>query len=130
MADIQIVKRDGRRQSYDNKKVAAVVARAAAGFELDVSPLLDAVNNYVKEGIGSQEVMNFLILTALNLTSVENPDWKNVAGRLKLFDLYKKTALARNCNHCYDRLYDYPVFLQQMWADGCYDREWLSLIHI
>ena len=45
MADIQIVKRDGRRQSYDNKKVAAVVARAAAGFELDVSPLLDAVNN-------------------------------------------------------------------------------------
>lgn len=59
MADIQIVKRDGRRQSYDNKKVAAVVARAAAGFELDVSPLLDAVNNYVKEGIGSQEVMNF-----------------------------------------------------------------------
>mgnify|MGYP000799256532 CR=1 FL=1 len=72
MADIQIVKRDGRRQSYDNKKVAAVVARAAAGFELDVSPLLDAVNNYVKEGIGSQEVMNFLILTALNLTSVEN----------------------------------------------------------
>lgn len=110
MADIQIVKRDGRRQSYDNKKVAAVVARAAAGFELDVSPLLDAVNNYVKEGIGSQEVMNFLILTALNLTSVENPDWKNVAGRLKLFDLYKKTALARNCNHCYDRLYDYPVF--------------------
>ncbi len=124
MADIQIVKRDGRRQSYDNKKVAAVVARAAAGFELDVSPLLDAVNNYVKEGIGSQEVMNFLILTALNLTSVENPDWKNVAGRLKLFDLYKKTALARNCNHCYDRLYDYPVFLQQMWADGCYDREW------
>ena len=124
MADIQIVKRDGRRQSYDNKKVAAVVARAAAGFELDVSPLLDAVNNYVKEGIGSQEVMNFLILTALNLTSVENPDWKNVAGRLKLFDLYKKTALARNCNHCYDRLYDYPVFLPQMWADGCYDREW------
>lgn len=106
------------------KKWAAVVAEPAAGFELDVSPLLDAVNNYVKEGIGSQEVMNFLILTALNLTSVENPDWKNVAGRLKLFDLYKKTALARNCNHCYDRLYDYPVFLQQMWADGCYDREW------
>lgn len=80
MADIQIVKRDGRWQSYDNKKVAAVVARAAAGFELDVSSLLDAVNNYVKEGIGSQEVMNFLILTALNLTSVEIRIGKTLRG--------------------------------------------------
>ena len=35
MADIQIVKRDGRWQSYDNKKVAAVVARAAAGFRTE-----------------------------------------------------------------------------------------------
>lgn len=32
MADIQIVKRDGRWQSYDNKKVAAVVAELRPGL--------------------------------------------------------------------------------------------------
>ena len=126
MTDIQIVKRDGQQQAYDECKIAALAARAAEGFDLDVTPLLEAVSGFVKDGVASKDIMNFLILTALNLTSVENPDWKNVAGRLKLFDLYKKTALARNCNHDYERLYDYPAFLRQMWADGCYDREWQS----
>lgn len=126
MAEIQIIKRNGKSEIYDEAKVMAVLARAAEGFALDMEPVRIALHEFVRDGITSQEIMNFLILTSLSLTSVENPDWKNVAGRLKLFQLYKKTALARGCNHDYAKLYDYVRFLEWMWADGCYDREWQS----
>lgn len=126
MAGIQVIKRDGSWQAYDKNKIAAIINRATEGFDLDNTPLEEALAAFVKNGISTQELMSFLILTALSLTSIENPDWKNVAGRLKLFDLYKKVALLRQCNHAYDKLYDYQAFLRQMWKNGCYDAEWQS----
>ena len=126
MAGIQVIKRDGSWQAYDKNKIAAIINRATEGFDLDNTPLEEALAAFVKNGISTQELMSFLILTALSLTSIENPDWKNVAGRLKLFDLYKKAALLRNCNHSYNKLYNYPAFLRQMWKSGCYDTGWQS----
>lgn len=120
MSDFQIIKRDSSQAAYNFAAIKTTIDRAAAGYNLDTAPLEEALNDYVHNGISTAEIMNFLILSALNLTSVENPDWKNVAGRLRLFELYKQTARARGCNHNYNQLYDYPAFLAQMVSTGVY----------
>lgn len=120
MSDFQIIKRDSTPADYNFAAIKNTISRAAAGYDLDTSPLENAVQEYVHSNLSSAEIMKFLILTALNLTSIENPDWKNVAGRLRLFDLYKQTARRRGCNHNYEKLYDYPSFLAEMVAAGVY----------
>lgn len=120
MSDFQVIKRDSSQTVYNFAAVKTTIDRAAAGYNLDTAPLEEALNNYVHSGTSTAEIMNFLILSALNLTSVENPDWKNVAGRLRLFELYKQTARNRMCNHDYDKLYDYPSFLAEMIDSGVY----------
>lgn len=111
MKNIQLVKRNTTKESFDLKKICAVIKRAVNGFDLDTKPLEEKILSYVKDGISTQELASFLTLSALNLTTVVDPDWKNAAGRLKFFELRKKVAVNRNANKNGDSIYNYPAFL-------------------
>ena len=120
MTEIQIVKRSGAREDFNFGKICAVIDRAVDGFSLDTSELKNKVLDFVKDGTTAQEISNFLMLTALSLTTVADPDWKNAAGRLKLFDLYKKIAQYRRTNKTGKPVYDYPAFLDFATENGIY----------
>lgn len=121
MTEIQIIKRDSSSQGFDFSKIETTVSKAAEGFCLDLAPLYEKFNEFVKEGASTREIINYLTLTALSLTSIDNPDWKNAAGRLKLFELYKQTAINRRINHSGKSLYhDFYGTLRNLINNGVY----------
>ncbi len=105
MTEIQIIKRDSTPQAYDFSKIQKTLNRAVNGFDLNQTPLIEKVQQFIKNNTTTKEIINYLTLTALSLTSIDEPDWKNAAGRLKLFELYKQTAVNRNLNHSKKSLY-------------------------
>lgn len=117
-----VIKRSGAFQSFDFQKIKKVLEYACAGFSLDSTLLLDRLPDFFKDGMTSIELFNALTMNVLGLASVENPDWKNVAGRLKIFDLYKRVSalrrLPKNTNP-----YDYPAFLEFAISAGIYSTE-------
>lgn len=119
MENQKITKRNGAEAAFDQAKITATVERALAGFELDKNKLLETIPNFFKNGMPASEINKALILNALNLTSVLEPDWKNAAGRLRLFDLYKDIRNGRRAAQAVP--YDYEKFLDFAVANGIYD---------
>lgn len=117
MTEIQVIKRNSLPEIYDFNKVSNTIDRAVSGFDLDIKPLIEKFNEYLKDNITTKEIINYLTLTSLSLTSVIDPDWKNVAGRLKLFELYKQTSINRNTKDLYN---DYYTFVQDAISKGVY----------
>ena len=95
--------------------------RAIKGFDLNQAPLIEKINQFIKNETTTKEIINYLTLTALSLTSIDEPDWKNAAGRLKLFELYKQTAINRGLNHSEKSLYhDFCGFVKNTVKCGVY----------
>lgn len=121
MTEIQIIKRDSTHQSYDFSKIQKTLDRAIKGFDLNQAPLIEKINQFIKNETTTKEIINYLTLTALSLTSIDEPDWKNAAGRLKLFELYKQTAINRGLNHSEKSLYhDFCGFVKNTVKCGVY----------
>ena len=95
MHNYKIKKRNGALVNYDAKKIRAVIEWAANDFNLSVIKLESILAMSLRDGITTREIQKTVILGALSLISLEEPDWKYVAGRLQLFDMYKEAAILR-----------------------------------
>lgn len=88
---INIIKRNGRKEQFDFKKIKKIISWATNGIE-DVSG--DAVFDNSKisfyEGITSKEIHSTVIESAVNLISIEEPNYQYVAGRLLNYSLRKE----------------------------------------
>ena len=122
MLEKQVVKRDGKTEKFDLGKLRKVMERATKGFDLDLKPLEEKMADFVKDQTQTSEIAKYLTMSALSLTTVNDPDWKNAAGRLKLFELYKQMFETRQTAKDYDKLYDYPKFLKFAEESGIYSK--------
>ena len=85
MQNQTVIKRNGQPQNFDLGKIKQTLEYACRGFDLDQNKILNKLPDFVKDGISTAKLLKDLTLAALSLTSVEEPDWKNAAGRLRLF---------------------------------------------
>jgi len=109
----RVIKRDGSKDQYDITKIRKVINWAVEGLEVNPLQLEAELDVFLRDDIKTKEIQNAVILAALRLTSVESPDWKFVAGRLRLFDIYKSIAIRRNKHkHSYP-IYNYPEYLEK-----------------
>ncbi len=107
-----IIKRNQQPEPFNADKIMRILNLACRNFPLDPHKPLDNLLSALPQQISSSQLMNDLTLAALNLTSVEEPEWKNAAGRLKLFALYKQVSITRGTNHQGSPIpYDYLRFL-------------------
>lgn len=118
MENQKVVKRDGQLQDYNLSKINKIINLAISGFQLNATDLETSISDFFKDGISTKDLFKSLTLSALNLTTVVDPDWKNVAGRLKLFELYKHISLQRGSKNKIP--YDYVSFLDMATAQGVY----------
>lgn len=88
---INIVKRNGKKELLDISKISKVVAHACNGLsgvsqsEVEIKSQLKFYNN-----MSSEEIQETLIKSAADLISENSPNYQYVAGRLVNYQLRKK----------------------------------------
>jgi len=96
VSTIHIVKRNGEREDLRIDKLKKVIGFACESYP-QCDPLeleMDACLQF-RDGMTTKEIQRIVMQTAVEKTSVEQPDWQFVAARLLAYDLYKDAAINR-----------------------------------
>jgi len=95
MKRILVVKRKGHREPLNIEKIRKVINWASEGLSLNPLKLEAKLKLHFFDGITTRQIHEAIINTALQLTTPEEPDWRILAGRLFIFNLYKEVAIRR-----------------------------------
>jgi ribonucleoside-diphosphate reductase alpha chain len=114
---IKIEKRSGELVPFDVDKIKKVTNWATEG--LDVSPLKleSAVTTLFSNGTKTVDIQENLILTAHRFVTLQESDWRYVAGRLKVMDYWKVVQKSRG----YGYEGDFAEYIKWQVEKGRYD---------
>ena len=122
--DYMIVKRDGTKVLFDVTKIKKVIGWACVDIE-EVNPieLESQAHIQVQDNMTTEQIQQTLINTALSMTrieeGIENLNWRFVAARLTLLNLYKQAKRVQNYdNFGYN---DYYSFVKMAVKEGIYE---------
>ena len=98
---MKVIKTDGKKELFDTAKIKAVFERAASGYEefCSFEDLMTAFKKNIVDEIKTSDINKLLVKTCIDLVTVENIHWQEVAGRLALFNLYKEAIRNRAISH-------------------------------
>lgn len=118
--NMQVTKRDGRREKIDLDKIHRVVTWAAQGLpNVSVSQVELRSRIQFYDGITTKDIHETLIKSAADLISEEFPDYQYLAARLAIFHLRKIAFGQYEPPHLY-------AHLKKLVAAGKYDAELLE----
>ena len=94
---LMVIKSDGRKENFTVAKIKKVFHRAAIGYEKQCSfnDFIEAFKKNIVEDIKTADIHKLLIKTCIDLISVENIFWSNIASRLFTANLYKEASRNR-----------------------------------
>ena len=95
MEGLQITKRDGTKDAYDTTKIRAVVKWACEGMNVNPIALEAGLTTRLRAGITTREIQENLIHCAVEMCSLDEPDWRYVAGRMHIWSLWKDALVSR-----------------------------------
>lgn len=126
---LQVRKSDGRKEFFDLKKIEKIFKFAAKDLEefCTFQELIEAFKKNIVEDIKTKDILKLLIKTCIDLVSVENTHWEQVAGRFALFDLYKQAGKNRGIS--FDDIYtgeSYLQFFKTYLAEGLYYKNFMD----
>jgi len=114
-----LIKRNGEKQEFSVFKVQKLLTDVCKGYPVDCKKPLLNLDDYLEDGMKTTDFFTALMMNVLSLTSVEEPEWKNVAGRMKMLSLYKTVSLNRGMPKNQPP-YDYVKFLDYAVKNGVY----------
>ncbi len=107
---LTVTKANGKKEKFDRMKLERTWNIAAKGFEKSC-PFKDVFEVFkitLIDGIETSQVLKNLRKATLDMITVQNIDWQNVAGRLYAMEFYKEAM--RN------RKMDYPdIYTPESW---------------
>ncbi|MFE6075595.1 ribonucleoside-diphosphate reductase subunit alpha [Paenibacillus sp. NPDC057886] len=121
-------KPNNRQLAFDENRINTYADRVMSGFELDKAKLVKGVNSKLRrDEVTAEEISEAFSMTALDLITKEEPDWKFVAARGLLTKLYKKAANNRKYKSYVEEPYGsfYPL-IQTLVDKGIFREELLS----
>ena len=118
---IQVIRRDGTPTSLDITKIRSVVEWACANYNVNPITLEAGLTTRLRSGVTTRDIQDNLIDCALGMCSPDEPDWRYVAGRLHIWNLWKDTQVSRGFGYG-----DYPRAVQSQVNAKRYDRQILS----
>ncbi|SDG10558.1 ribonucleoside-diphosphate reductase alpha chain [Fontibacillus panacisegetis] len=94
---LRVTKPNNRQLAFDSDRLGIYADRIMEGIEsLDKERLLKGVNSKLRrDEVTGEEISNAFTMSALELVTKEEPNWKFVAARALLTSLYKKAAVNR-----------------------------------
>jgi ribonucleoside-diphosphate reductase alpha chain len=88
---------------------------------------MEAFKKNIVEDMKTSDIAKLLVKTCIDLVSVENIAWEHIAGRLALFDLYKKAGKNRNIKQSEIYTADsYLAFFKAYITDGLYYKDFMK----
>ena len=120
-SNIKVISRDGTKTPLDIARIRSVVDWACAGLNVNAIALEAGLTTRLRNGITSREIQDNLINCALEMCSPEQPDWRYVAGRLHVWNLWKDTLVSRGYQYG-----DYERTVSTKVNSGLYDKRILT----
>ena len=93
---MQVVKRNGKREDYNCKKIKKAINFACDGLSVNPLELEAKFDEFLYDGVTTKAIQDNLILHAKNLASPLDDEWLLVAGRLATMDRWGIVG-------CYDK---------------------------
>ncbi len=121
----KIVKRDGSKVAFDVIKIKKVIEWAAEGTKVNPLVLESHIQLNLQDNMNTEQIQEMLINSALALTKINDDfsdlDWRIVAARLRLLNLYKKAKRTQG----YDNFGygPYHKFVKKAVKEGIYDKK-------
>lgn len=93
----KVTKSNGTKEDFDFDKLEKMFDMAARDYteKCSFDELMEAFKKNIVEDMKTSDIAKLLVKTCIDLVTVENIAWEHVAGRLALFDLYKKAGKNR-----------------------------------
>lgn len=91
VSKIIVIKRDGRKQSYDPAKMRNACMWACDSKDFMADELIRDTEIKLHKEIHIKDMFQQLIVTAVNKISMLQPMWEDVAAKLELMKIYKET---------------------------------------
>ena len=94
---LKVTKRNGRKEVFKEAKLKKCFKRAAKGYEkiCKFTDLYEIFKMTVVDGMKTDDIIRSLRKCAIDLISVENVSWQNIAGRLYAMEFYRKACRTR-----------------------------------
>lgn len=94
---LKVRKTNGETEFFDIDKIKAVFDRAVVGYEQHCTfeDLLEAFKKNIVDDISTSDINKLLVKTCVDLVTVENIHWQEIAARIFLGNLYKKATKNR-----------------------------------
>lgn len=124
---ILVQKRDGDLVPFNVAKIKKAIEWACEGLKVNPLELESRISLNVKNNMSTVQIQESLISIALSLTNIEkfeNLDWRFVASRLLLLNLYKESKRTRG--HDYFGYGSYYIFIKKAVDNGIYDKQILQ----
>lgn len=111
MNTLMVTKRDGSKESFSIIKLRNLFYKIAHDLSdsFCFEELYNVFKHRIANNITTQDILEFLKLSCVDLLSIKNIYWQLVAGRLYTIQLYKKAAINRKIP--YDSHYSSSSFL-------------------
>jgi len=90
MLDINVIKKDGRAEPFNCEKIKKAIEFACEGLDAQAIVLESMFDQFIYDGVTTNDIQENLIEHAKNLASPLEPDWTLVAGRLATMSMWSK----------------------------------------
>jgi ribonucleoside-diphosphate reductase alpha chain len=118
---MRVKKRNGNLEDFDINKIKKVIKWATDGIDVNPLELESQMSIIFKDGMTTDEIHENSIIAANNLTSIENPEMRYVAGRLYIMQFWKHLKISRG--------YIYSLYrtVTENCSKGIYDKKILDM---
>jgi ribonucleoside-diphosphate reductase alpha chain len=130
MKTYKVLKKSGARVPYDPEKIRERIELATNGLNVNPLELETYANLQIRNGITTNEIQKSLINSAVSLSNItenggynfDKLDWRFVAARLLLQDIFKEASISRK--HAFDEFgyNNYYKFVKKAVSNGLYDK--------
>jgi ribonucleoside-diphosphate reductase alpha chain len=127
--NLKVTKSNGSKEDFNLDKIEKLFKLAVKGYEKECTfdALVEAFKKNIVEDIKTSDIAKLLVKACIDLVNVENIAWEHIAGRLALFDLYKKAGKNRGITQ--KEIYtsdSYLAFFQKYIEEGLYYKDFMK----
>lgn len=116
MQSIQVVKRDGTKESFDWGKIGRVIAWAAENLDVSASQVEVNVRLHVFDGVSTKDLHRAVVKAIADLITADEPDYAKMAARAAMFGIRKEVYGQ------FEPMY-FPLYVKHMVSKGLYDEQ-------